>query len=360
MASLPSSRTGGRSQAGDCLFSSFGQGSPDLQQVVGSADELPFRRTRRNSSPHEPGRSLDGLDLAEDSLHHGASPFQDLPGPISVHLLLGRRGGLFLRFGPIFSLSSPGLPEGIDEELRLSRLDFRDRRFVPVSGIGHDLTGSFVNPRRLQGLPGRFQHGKPLILVVGLLSDLGLHDDLVFSHYNLGIVRLHRSFLAAPHDPALRIGRVGLEGFGIDRGLLLGLSAAKRTGGFFPPSPLFGLFFLLPPKPLGLGLQIGQTFPDPALPLGLLGQSLWKTVSVFLSRPVFLPVRHLRFGQSGLLAEQKDLGKKVFQRRSMLLPEPGDRGVVREKLGRHHPVGDIPHAQPLDLPARPLSLAVSR
>jgi radical SAM superfamily enzyme YgiQ (UPF0313 family) len=37
----------------------FIQGSPELQQVVCGADELPFRRTRRKSPPHEPVRALD-------------------------------------------------------------------------------------------------------------------------------------------------------------------------------------------------------------------------------------------------------------------------------------------------------------
>ena len=160
---LPSSRTGG--QARDRLFSFFVHGSPELQDVVGRADELPFRPTRRKSSPHEPGRTLDGLDLTEDSLHHAASPFQDLPGPIALHLLLERRGRLFLRFGPILSLSSPGLPEGVEKELRHFHLFFRDRLFVPISGIGHDLPGGLVNACCLQGVSGRFQHGKQLMLV---------------------------------------------------------------------------------------------------------------------------------------------------------------------------------------------------
>ena len=140
---LPSSRTGG--PAGDRLFSFFVHGSPELQEVVGSADELPFRPTRRKSSPHEPGRTLDGLDLTEDSLHYAASPFQDLPGPIALHILLERRGRLFLRFGPILSLSSPGLPEGVEKELRHFGLFIRDRFFVLVAGIGHDFPGSLVN-----------------------------------------------------------------------------------------------------------------------------------------------------------------------------------------------------------------------
>ncbi len=163
VAFSPSSRTGG--QAEECPFSLFIQGPPELQQGVRGADELPFRRTRRKSPPHEPVRALDGLDLAEDSLHHGASPFQDLPGPIAVHLLLERRGRFFHRFAPIFSLSSPGLPKGVEKELRHFHLFFRDRLFVPISGIGHDLPGGLVNACCLQGVSGRFQHGKQLMLV---------------------------------------------------------------------------------------------------------------------------------------------------------------------------------------------------
>ena len=41
--------------------------------------------------------------------------------------------------GPIISLSSLGLPEWINEELRLSQMFFSNRRFVPLSGIGPDL-----------------------------------------------------------------------------------------------------------------------------------------------------------------------------------------------------------------------------
>ncbi len=144
-----------RGQAGECPFSLFIQGSPELQQVVRGADELPFRRTRRKSPPHEPVRGLGGLDLTEDSLHHGASPFQDLPGPIAVHLLLERRGRLFHRFGPLFSLSPPDLPEGVEKELRPLSLFFRDCFFVPISGIGHDLPGCFVNSCCFQGMSGR-------------------------------------------------------------------------------------------------------------------------------------------------------------------------------------------------------------
>ena len=143
-----------------------------------------------------------------------------------------------------------------------------------------------------------------------------------------------------------------------------------------------------------LGLLVDQTLPDPALSLVLFGQSFGKAVSVFLSRPVSLPVRRLRFrqpplhllpevrersvviqgcvgldlgavqrhaphfDQPGLLAEKKNLGKEVLKGRSMLLPKPGDGSVTRKKLGRDHPIGDIPHAQPLDLSARPLSLAI--
>ncbi len=391
MAFLSSSRTGG--QARDRLFSFFVYGSPEFQKVVGGADELPFRCTRRKSSPHEPGRALDCFDLSEDSLHHGASPFQDLSGPIAVHLLFERRGRLFLRFGSLFSLSSPGLSKGVEKELRPFSRFFRNRLFVPVSGIGHDFPGRLLNACCFQGVSGRLQHGKQLMLVVRLLGDLGPHDDLVFGDNDLGIVCLYIPFLAAFHDPALRIGRVGLERFGIDR-CLFGFSPPKGAGDLLPLDPLFGFFFLLPFKSLSLDLKIGQTLPDPALSLVFFGQSLGETVPIFLSRPGFLPVRRLRFGQpplyllpevserpvvvqgrvgldlgsvqrnaphfdqSGIFTEQKDLGKEVFQRRSMLLPEPGNGGVVRKKLGRDHPIGDIPHAQPLDLPTRPLSLAV--
>ena|GEM_PF-6869916 len=229
--------------------------------------------------------------------------------------------------------------------------------------------------------------------VVGLLGDHSPHDDLVFIHYDLGIVRLHISFLVAFHNSALRIGRVGLEGFGIDRGLL-GISAPKVAGGLFLLGPVFDFFFPFPFKLLRLGFKVGQTLPDPALSLFLLGQRLGKAFPVSLSRPSFLPIRRLRFGQPplyllpevsdrpvvvqsrigldlvsvqrnaphfdqpGLLAEKKNLGKEVFQCRPMLLPEQGNGGVVRKKLGPDHPIGDIPHAHLLDLPTQPLSLAV--
>ena len=49
-ALYPSSRIG--SQAWECRFSFLVQGSPGLQYVVGSADELPFRRTPYKSPPH--------------------------------------------------------------------------------------------------------------------------------------------------------------------------------------------------------------------------------------------------------------------------------------------------------------------
>jgi hypothetical protein len=48
-----------------------------------------------------------------------------------------------------------------------------------------------------------------------------------------------------------------------------------------------------------------------------------------------------KFDQPGIFTEQKDLGKKVFQSRSMLLPEPGNGSVVQKNLGRDHPIGDI-------------------
>ena len=143
MAFLPSSRTKG--QARDRQISFFAHGSPELQEVVGGADKLPFRCTRRKSSPHEPGRALDCFDLAEDSLLYGASSFQDLPGLIAVHLLSERRRRFFLRFGSIFSLSTPGLSKGAEKELRPFRRSFRNRLFVPVSGIGHDFPGPLVN-----------------------------------------------------------------------------------------------------------------------------------------------------------------------------------------------------------------------
>jgi len=40
------------------------------------------------------------------------------------------------------------------------------------------------------------------------------------------------------------------------------------------------------------------------------------------------------------------------------LPEPGDRRVIRALIGRDHPKGHIPLAQPLDPSTRPFSQAV--
>ena len=121
------------------------------------------------------------------------------------------------------------------------------------------------------------------MLVVFLLGDLRPHNGLVFADNDMGIVGLHIPFLSAFHDLALRIGRVGLEGFGIDQGLL-GFSTSKGAGGLFPlDALLFGFFFFLPLKSLGLGLKVGQTLPDSAPSLVLLRQSLGKAISVFLS-----------------------------------------------------------------------------
>jgi hypothetical protein len=62
--------------------------------------------------------------------------------------------------------------------------------------------------------------------------------------------------------------------------------------------------------------------------------------------------------QPGRGRHLQDLAERRGERLLVLGPEPGDRGVVRNVLGAHHPEGDVGQTPTLDLPGRPHALAV--
>src|SRR5829696_8630361 len=159
---------------GWCRSAAGGRGrAPELEQVVGAAQQLPLGLTRLQAAAHEPPAALDGLDLAEDRL--------DGPAALGIASLAlptakpGEHGGAqtvasgFRGLAVLAGLAVAAMAGRWDQQLRRAG----DRRHVgdrPVARVGRQPLGSSIDASTGESGADGGEHGGQLLEVVGLLG----------------------------------------------------------------------------------------------------------------------------------------------------------------------------------------------
>src|SRR6266545_3427322 len=254
---------------------------PQLQQVVGAAQQLPLGLAGAYPAAHEAAGALLLLDLAEHRLDGLAA--LGVAGLAVLALELGGHGG-----AEAVALGCRGLAvlAGLALAAVLGRRDqqlgrVRDGGEVidrPVAGVGQQRAGAFLDARGGQRGGRGLEHGLKLVNVVSLVGELGRHDELAFGGDRLGVIALHAA-VAGVQEAAVRVGDVG-TGIGVGGLLRAALERARlgtlggRRCGVGGDSLLVGLL----PRG-GLGLQLGFGLTQPRQPVGLAGQRLGQLVA---------------------------------------------------------------------------------
>jgi TrwC relaxase len=184
---------------------------PQLEQVVGAAQQLPLRGAGAQPATQEPSGAADVLDLAEDRLDGLLSlgvaglavAALELGGHCRAQPVAAGLRGLAVLAG----LALAAVAGRRDQQLRRVRQcgQVGDR---PVAGVGQQRPGPLGDPGGGKRGGGGGQHRVELLQVVGLLGQLGRDDDLLAGGDRLGVVALQAA-LAGVHQAAVGVGDVG-------------------------------------------------------------------------------------------------------------------------------------------------------
>ena len=195
--------------------------APELEQVVGPADQFPLACARVEPSAHEPSSVASVFDLPESRL--------DRDSPQHGHVLAARCGhpfvhrddemiGLRSRCEPVFAgLAPTAVFRDGDEQLGCAGDGTVNVLGSPIASIRHQGRRRVTDTRSGGGRRDCVEHGLELFDVVDGLGDLCGDDDLAAGADDLGVVALTRPALAA-QEPTVRIRDVR---FGVRLGCLV-------------------------------------------------------------------------------------------------------------------------------------------
>src|SRR6266536_1609937 len=170
VAAAPVTPPGGRSSGSRPGGLSGNRVPPQLEQVVGAAQQLPLRLAGSHAAAQEPAGALLLLDLAEDRLD-GLAAFGVAGLAVLALELGGHRGAEAVALGCRGLAVPAGLALAAVLGRRAQQLGrVRDLGQVgdrPVAGVGQQRAGAFLDARYGQrGGRGR-EHGLELVDVVG-------------------------------------------------------------------------------------------------------------------------------------------------------------------------------------------------
>src|SRR6056297_1995713 len=97
-----------------------------------------------------------------------------------------------------------------DERVHPRSLDRLDVLFAEVSGVCEELFWLLLDTSSVEILLRLLKHRSDLSHVIGLVRDVGCHDDLLFVRHCLSISTLIETFVRRLHDLRFGIGEVAL------------------------------------------------------------------------------------------------------------------------------------------------------